>query len=92
MTMASGCWRLDLGNGDLVVARDGDIGADAGQQLDEVVGERVVVVEQEDLHPSPPMAASMEAAFDGHLGRLALRHRVGDDPRPRMDGRDARRG
>ena len=56
--------RLDLGDRDLVVAGDGDIGADAGEQLHEVVGERVVVVEQEDPHASPPMAASMEAAFE----------------------------
>ncbi len=55
--------RVDLVDRDLVVARDGDIGADAGEQLHEVVGERVVVVEQEDLHASPPMAASMEAAL-----------------------------
>ena len=57
--------RLDLVDGHRVVARDRDIGADSAQQLHDVVGERVVVVEQEDPHASgPPMAASIEAAFD----------------------------
>ena len=40
--------RLDLGDGHVVVALDGDVGAELAQELDEVVGERVVVVDHED--------------------------------------------
>ena len=38
----------DLLDADLVVARDLDVGAQLAQVLVEVVGERVVVVEQQD--------------------------------------------
>src|SRR5687767_3167452 len=57
-----------LGHGELVVAGYGRLRADPAEQLDQVEGERVVVVQDEDAltaHPgtSAPMAASMLAAF-----------------------------
>ncbi len=42
---------LDLCDGDLVVADDLDLGAQLAEVLVEVVGERVVVVEQQDAQP-----------------------------------------
>ena len=65
MTIASAWSASTSSTVTCVVARDRDVGADAAEQLHDVVGERVVVVEQEDPHASgPPMAASIDAAFD----------------------------
>ena len=51
-----------------VVAHDVELGAQLAQVLDEVVGERVVVVDDEDAHPSWPLrllAPQLEAPQDG---------------------------
>ena len=48
MTMASGRVRLDPGRVERVVAVDDRLGAELAQLLDEVVDERVVVVDEED--------------------------------------------
>ena len=47
-TRCVGRGRLDLGDGHVVVALDGDVGAELAEELHEVVGERVVVVDHED--------------------------------------------
>ncbi len=44
-----------------IVAQDDRIGAELTQVLDQVEGERVVVVEDEDLHPTvPPLSKKVE--------------------------------
>ena len=46
---AVGAEGLDFSEGDFVVAADFDLGAQFSEILDEVVGEGIVVVEDEDL-------------------------------------------
>ena len=50
MTMASGSMRHDLVDGDLVVAAHGQLRPQLAEEMDEVVGEAVVVIDDEDGH------------------------------------------
>src|SRR5687767_9143980 len=51
------CHRLDLADGHLIVAPDADVGAQLPEVLHEVVGERVVVVDDK-YHYNPACASS----------------------------------
>ena len=61
--------RLGLLDRDRVVAEDVDVGAALLEEVDEVPGERVVVVEHEDLHAYSTSASSMAASSAASFAR-----------------------
>ena len=61
-----------LGDGQVVAAPDDDLGAQLLEQVDEVVGERVVVVDDEDTHAFECASAGARA----DLGRPRARGRA----------------
>ena len=85
--MPSGSHGLDVVDGDLVVAEHLDLGAELAEVLVQIVGERVVVVDQHD--PRPIRVMGTAAGFHRRLmlgpfpGRAAIVASPGRAPAPR---------